>query len=264
MGGGGRLKVSEKGGVCTIEINRPEKMNTLNTGAIGDLMEVLDRLERREEVRVLVIRGAGEKAFCAGFDISELPAGNGGHNAGREQYILEGTFARVRNFRCPVIAMINGACVGAGLDLAVNCDFRLAAGGARLGITPAKLGVAYHPAGLNRFIRLVGVAAAKYLFYTGRLVSAGRALEMGLVDLVATAGGLEEEVDALAGEIAGNAPLSVAASKYTIDRLAEKYLLTPGEEETVRRMIVSAFNSQDLAEGKAAFLEKRKPLFRGR
>ncbi len=259
-----QLIIWTKGRVCTMEINRPQKRNTLNPVVLQAMSEAMDDLEKQEDIRVVIIRGVGDKAFCAGFDISEIPAGSGEQVAGGGQGLLEAAFSRVRNFKYPVIAMINGVCVGAGLDLAANCDFRIAAEGVRLGITPAKLGVVYHASGLNRFIRLVGVAATRELFYTGRLIPAERALAMGLVDQVVPAGGLEEAVYGLAEEIAENAPLSVCGSKYIINRLVEKFFLSPEEEEEIRQMTIRAFNSQDLLEGQMAFLQKRKPQFKGR
>jgi len=250
--------------VCTVVINRPQKRNSLSTGVLQLLSKTVDELDKRDDIRVIVIRGAGDKAFCAGFDINQIPVGDGDKVGSGEHEILEETFRRLRNARQPVIVMINGICVGAGLDLAINCDFRIAREGIRLGMTPARLGVTYHPAGLNRFIRVVGVNATKELFYTGRLIPAARALELGLVDRVVPAGELEEEVSNLAREIAGNAPLSIKCLKYTINRLTEKMHLTSEEEETVRQMTVQAFNSEDLREGQRAFKEKRKPRFKGR
>lgn len=250
--------------ICTIEINRPQKMNTLNPTMLQAMADVMDELENQQEIRVVVIRGTGEKAFCAGFDISEIPVGSGGQIAVGGQDVLEIAISRVRNFKYPVIAMINGFCIGGGLDLAVNCDFRIALEGSRLGITPAKLGLVYHASGLNRFVRLVGIAATKELFYTGRLISAERALEMGLVDKLAPAGKLEEAVYSLAEEISENAPMSVCGCKYIINRLVEKVSFSPEEEDKIRQMTVQAFNSEDMLEGQMAFLQKRKPRFKGR
>lgn len=250
--------------VCTITINRPDKRNSLNTNILECLSQAMDDLDKSEDIRVIILRGKGNKAFCAGFDVSEIPTEPGNLKAGSEHETLEETFKRLRNFKYPVIAMINGACAGAGLDLALNCDLRIAQEGARLGITPAKLGVTYHPAGLNRFIQLVGVSVTKELFYTGRLIPATRALELGLVDQLVQADELEKVVINLAQEIADNAPLSIRCLKYTINKLTEKFHLTPEEEANVRAMHAKAFKSEDLAEGKLAFLQKRKPQFKGK
>jgi len=161
--------------------------------------------------------------------------------------------------------MLNGFTVGAGLDLTTNCDFRIACDNAKLGITPSKLGVVYHPSGLQRFVNLVGPAATKHLFYSGRLISALRAKEIGLVDEVVPFDQLEETVMSLAGEIASNAPLSVKGHKYIVNCLVKaKARLTPNEEEEIREITFQAFNSEDLAEGRKAFLEKRKPVFKGK
>lgn len=259
-----QIIVHVDGPVCTVTINRPEKRNSLSTGVLQLLSQTLDDLDGRIDIRAIIIRGTGDKAFCAGFDISEIPVGDGDKVGSGEHELLEETFSRVRNVKQPVIAMINGICVGAGLDLAINCDFRIAREGIRLGMTPAKLGVTYHPAGLNRFIQLVGVNATKELFYTGRLISPARALEMGLLNQVVPAEELEKTVFSLAREIAGNAPLSLMSLKYTINKLVEKVSLAPQEEETIKQMTIRAFNSEDLVEGQRAFAEKRKPRFKGR
>jgi len=258
------LLIQEDGPLCTLTINREHKRNSLNTGVLIRLSETLHELDKRNDIRVIVLHGRGQKAFCAGFDITEISAGNNSETKGGEHQLLEETFRRLRNISHPVIAMINGVCIGAGLDLALNCDFRIAAEGSRFGMTPAKLGVTYHPAGLNRFIQTVGVNATKELFYTGRIIPAEKAVKLGLVDRIVTGDELEETVFSLAREIAGNAPLSIKCIKYITNRLTDKINLTPEEEETIKTMTLAAFNSEDLAEGQKAFMQKRKPHFKGK
>lgn len=258
------ILVRASGPVCTITINRPQKRNSLSSKVLRLLSQALEEADGRNEIRALIIRGAGDKAFCAGFDIDEIPVGEGDEVGSGEHQLLEETFQRVRSIKQPVIAMINGTCLGAGLDLAVNCDFRLAREGIYLGMTPAKLGVTYHPAGINRFLQLLGVNATRELFLTGKLISPEKAVKMGLINQVLPAERLEEEVTHLAGEMAANAPLALQSLKYTINRLTEKFILGPEETETINRMAVKAFNSLDLAEGQKAFREKRKPVFTGK
>ena len=170
----------------------------------------------------------------------------------------------VASFPYPVIAMIYGYAVGAGLELATTCDMRLAADTARLGITPAKLGVVYRPDGIAKFIDLVGVSLTKELFYTGRLITAQRALERGLVDYICPPPELAKATYDLAREIAENAPLSLSGAKTTIARLLDNRKLTPEVEAELRKLQAQAMLSEDLKEGQRAFMEKRKPRFTGK
>ncbi|MHB1419206.1 MAG: enoyl-CoA hydratase/isomerase family protein [Bacillota bacterium] len=252
-----------EGNVATVVINRPEKRNSLSTSLAGELVEVFDYLNGKKEIRAMVIHGAGDKAFCSGFDISEIPAGKADGFESRGNSVVELAFLKLRNLPFPTIAMINGYAVGAGLELAVSCDFRYAADTAILGITPAKLGIVYLPHGLQRFIDLVGVAATRELFYTGRLISAARALEMHLVEQVVSMEQLSEVCYSLAKEIAGNAPLAVSGTKRIIHLLTEREALPEAEMQEAREIINRSYGSMDLVEGQRAFLEKRKPVFRG-
>lgn len=259
-----KLLFSIQNQICKITINRPQKRNSLNPDLLDELLALMERLKADDEARVVVIHGAGDKAFCAGYDIGSIPPTRGrDDNRGSQQ--LAKSLNAVYTFPYPVIAMLNGFAIGAGLDLAATCDLRIARDTAKLGITPSKLGVIYHPGGLQRFINLVGPAATKELFYTGRLISAQRAKEIGLVDEVVTEDKLEETVMTLAEEIAQNAPLSIKGHKYIINCIVKpKANLTDIEEKEIKEMIFRAFNSEDLSEGRKAFLEKRKPIFKGR
>lgn len=256
------VKMDDK--ICTIEISRPKNRNTLTPLVLEQISDIMNRLNRRDDIRVIIIRGTGDKAFCAGYDINEIPTGARNCFANKEHDILEKTFTQVRNYKYPVIAMINGVCVGAGLDLAVNCDFRIAASGIRLGMTPVKLGVTYHPEGLNRFIKLVGVAATKELFLTGKLIDADKAQKIGLVNQVVPFRELEDTTYSLAGEISKNAPISMSAIKYAINQLTESLNLGQKEKRHIDELTQKAFNSYDLLEGKKAFVQKRKPHFKGK
>ena len=258
-----QLLVQREDPVCTVVLNRPEKRNALTPEMMFELAELLQGLKDDDRVRVVVIRGAGTEAFSAGFDIGRI---------GQRQTYINDSFLSPVAYACevieqypyPVIAMVYGFCVGGALELATACDFRIAADTARLGITPSKLGIVYLPEPVRRFVELVGAAHTKELFITGRLVTAERALQMGLVNEVVPATQLEEYTYTLAVEIAHNAPLSVKAAKETVNRLIGFPRLTPQDVEHFRELRRLAMESEDLKEGRRAFAEKRRPVFRGR
>lgn len=258
-----QLQVQREDPICTIVINRPEKRNALTPEMMFELAEVFQGLKRDDGVRVVVIRGAGTEAFSGGFDIGRIGQ--------RESYINDSFLSPVayacdiiEQYPYPVVAMIYGFCVGGALELATACDFRIAADTARLGITPAKLGIVYLPEPVRRFVELIGAAHTKELFITGRLVTAQRALQMGLVNEMVSAAEMEEYTRQFAQEIAANAPLSVKAAKETVNRLISFPRLTPQDTEHFRELRRLAMDSEDLKEGRRAFAERRKPEFKGR
>ncbi len=257
------LLVQKEGNICTLTINRPDKRNSMNPEILLQLGDALNSLKEEGEVRVVVIRGAGEESFSSGYDIGRISTGSREETDPRRNP-LEYGMASVLAYPYPVIAMIYGYAIGAGLELAVTCDLRLAADTARLGITPAKLGVVYHHPGILKFVNLVGVAQTKELFYTGRLVTAQRAQDIGLVDHVLPAQELAKATYDLAREIAENAPLSVSGTKATIAKLLSYQTLRPEDETELRKLQAQAYASDDLKEGQRAFMEKRKPKFTGR
>jgi len=258
------LLVQKEGNICTLTINRPEKRNSLNPEILLQLGDTLNSLKEEGEIRVVVIRGAEEQSFSSGYDIGRIPSGGGQEETGPRRNPLEYGMSSVLAYPYPVIAMVYGYAVGAGLELAVTCDLRLAADTARLGITPAKLGVVYNHTGIRKFVNLVGVAQTKELFYTGRLVDAQRAKEIGLVDHVVPAQELASATYDLAGEIAENAPLAVRGAKITVSKLLNCQTLSPEDEAELQELQIQAMRSEDLKEGQRAFMEKRKPRFMGR
>ena len=247
-------------GVSSITLNRPAKRNALLPDQLVRLQEMLRDVAQDASCRVLVIRGSGGLAFCAGYEIGAIPL----ESPDTPHRLLRATMAAIETLPMPVIAMIEGICMGAGCELAAACDIRLCNDKARLGMPPAKLGVLYHPTGLERFVNLVGMGWTKYLFLTGRSVDAPTARSIGLVHEVLPEQDLLAYTRELAREMAEeNAPLSVRGAKGMVRILAHRRV-TFTDIDSMDEWIGNCFGSEDAEEGRRAFSEKRKPRFRGR
>ncbi|HTT71504.1 MAG TPA: enoyl-CoA hydratase-related protein [Anaeromyxobacteraceae bacterium] len=257
-----RLRAEDRGPVRLLTLDHPKKRNALDFGSLGELTEAC--LEAaRDRVRCLVFRGAGELAFCSGFDIAAIPVAPG--EGERPDLSVERAIDAVAAVPCPTIAFLNGSAFGAGAELAAACDLRVARPGVAIGMPPARLGVVYAPGGLRRFVHLVGPSRAREMFFTARPVEADEALAIGLVDRVVPADAAEAAALALAEEIAMNAPLAVQGMKRILQLLdagAER-AFTEEERREVAHLRRRAFESDDVREGRAAFLEKRPPRFKG-
>jgi len=214
-------------------------------------------------VRVVVLKGAGEKAFVAGADISQFKEKRTGEEAVREYNAASDRASiALREFPKPTIAMIRGYCIGGGTGLAVGCDIRIAADDARFAIPAGKLGLGYRYSGIERLADVVGPSATAEIFFTARQFTAQEALQMNLVNRVVPAAELEKYTLDYAATIANNAPLTIASIKRSLI----EYLRDPGERnpDLCQKMVEDCFKSEDYREGQAAFMEKRKPMFKGR
>ena len=247
--------------VATITLNRPEVLNALNSQVFDELEDIFTDMDRNSAVRVLLITGAGEKAFAAGADINELARTDA---ATGEQMALRGqsVFSLIENCGKPVIALINGFALGGGCELALACTLRLAADTAKLGQPEIKLGVLPGFGGTQRLPRLVGQARALRLLLTGDMISAENAVRIGLVDEVHPAAELLTFGHALATKIAEAAPLAIAGTMEAVHRGAHIHLHEGLRVEA--ELFGQLCATEDKAEGTAAFLAKRAAYFHGR
>ncbi len=255
------LLVDRDGAVATVTVNRPKVLNALNTQTLDELRRAMLALKYDDSVRVVVITGAGEKAFIAGADINELsvqtPVGGRDH-AMRGQHVLE----LIEHLGKPVIAAINGFALGGGCELAMACTLRIAADTARLGQPEINLGLIPGYAGTQRLSRLVGKGRALELLLTGDHVLAPEAHRLGLVNRVVPAAELMTEVRKLAGSLASKAPV---AARYIIDAVNRGLEMPFGEAQVFEATLFGLVSTtDDMREGTAAFLEKRKAEFKGK
>jgi enoyl-CoA hydratase/carnithine racemase len=263
---GDTILVEKTGFVCTLALNRPEKRNSLTPEMLLKIAQHLKDLAKEDKIRTVIIRGEGEKAFSAGYDIGEIPKELTKElmEEIRENNPLEVCFGAIEAYPYPVIAMINGYALGAGCEMAMACDMRIASDGSKMGIPPSRLGLVYHPAGLQRFINVIGLSRAKEVFYTGRYYDIMTAKDMGMVNYVVSKSEIISFTYRLAEEIAGNAPLSLKGHKFIFSRLYHQYELENEDQTKIQEIISESFNSEDFKEGTIAFFEKRKPEFKGK
>lgn len=254
------LRIETTDRVATITIDRPEKRNALNGAVRRELIDALDALARDDSVRVVVLTGAGEKAFVAGADIGEFAE----RTPIEQRAAMEGrrVFDVLAEHPKPTIASINGFALGGGCELALACDLRIAARSARLGQPEVNLGILPGGGGTQRLPRLVGLGRAMRLILTGDLIGAEEAERIGLVDLVVDDDRLRDQTMELAARIARHSPVALKLIKQAVRAAAEMPLAAGLALE--RELFVTAFASEDRTEGVAAFLEKRTPEFTGR
>jgi enoyl-CoA hydratase len=248
------------GPVATVTLNRPAARNAMNREMYHALHALFEALNERDDVRVVVINGAGEKAFAAGADIAEFAALRSEADVLAYEQQVEGMLGALERLAKPTIAKIRGYATGGGCSLAAACDLRIASADAHIGIPIARtLGNCLPMGNLARLVDLVGPGHAKALLFTGRLLSADEALRAGFLTEVTAPEELDRRVDALAQQLAGHAPRTLRATKEGILRLAAARREVDG-----RDLLLSCYLSDDFREGVSAFLEKRTPQWTGR
>jgi len=252
----------EKNGIARITINRAEVRNALNRATRQEIKSIINDIAADMGVRVVVITGAGDKSFISGADINEFKDTTPIMMEEMASTIGQQLFTDIENLRVPVIAMINGFCLGGGLEVAMCCDIRIAADSAKFGQPEINVGIYPGGGGTQRLPRLIGWGKAKEMIYTGRIIDAVEADRIGLVDRVVSKESLEDEVLQLAETIASKSPLIIKLAKKAINRGMYTDLAAGLAYEKAN--IALCFATEDHNEGIAAFLEKRKPEFKGR
>ncbi|RYF71819.1 MAG: enoyl-CoA hydratase [Comamonadaceae bacterium] len=258
-----KILLEVRDGVGLLTFNHPERRNAMSLEMWQGLGDAAEALQADASVRVVVMRGAGGKAFVSGADISEFEQqrANAAQKEAYGRIAARGTLG-LANLTKPLIALIEGFCIGGGLALALTADVRFAAAGSRFGIPAAKLGLGYEYAGIAALARLVGPSAAKDILFSARFLETDEALRIGLVNAVHEPAELESKVYDYAQRIAANAPLTVHAAKQAV-RVFERYSVTDASAE-IDALVDRCFDSDDYREGRSAFLDKRTPKFEGR
>lgn len=255
------LLSQEQNGIMVLTLNRPEVMNSFNFGLVHALSGRIGSLRFRPDIRVIILTGAEDKAFCAGADLKERVTYT---DRQVKEFIttIRDLFSEIENLNQPVIAAINGVALGGGTELALASDIRIASEDASMGLTETRLAIIPGGGGTQRLPRLVGRSKAKEMIFTGRRVSAKEALDMGLVNKVCPKPELIREAQAMASLICESGPIAVAQAKYAINKGLETDLNTGLAIESNAYWLT--IPTQDRLEGLAAFREKRKPVYKGR
>ncbi len=257
-----KIIASAEDGVATLIFNNPERHNAVSLEMWLAVTAALERFAADPAVRVLVLKGAGGKAFVSGADISKFESERSSESdVGTYEKVTEAAYAAVANFPKPSIALIRGYCVGGGANLAACCDLRIANEAARFAVPAAKLGLGYPMGQVRRLVNIVGPAFAKEILLTARQFDAQEAVAMGLVNRIVPDGEIEDYVANYAKIIVGNAPLTLAALKRVVDEAVKDE--SKRDEDLCARMVKACFDSSDYKEGRRAFMEKRKANFTG-
>jgi enoyl-CoA hydratase len=256
-----RIVARKEGGVGWLVFNNPERRNAVSLEMWQGIAQVLADYDADPEVRVVVLTGAGDKAFASGADISQFEK----HRADAEgvqryEQVSDAAMKRLKTLDKPTLAMIRGYCLGGGLNIAVACDLRLAADDARFGIPAGKMGLGYRAEAMKALVDLVGAAFTREIMITARQFGAIEALQMGLVHKVVPLRELDGVTQQYCEMIAANAPLTLRAAKRVIREVTR----VDYDDAACRAWVKECFESEDYAEGRRAFMEKRKPVFKGK
>ena len=259
-----QIELSAEGNMATVRLNRPDRYNALGSRIVDELGQALERVEGSEQVRAVILTGAGEKAFCSGVDLKERA-----EMTAEQRWVhnraLNAFAERLARLQMPTVAALNGLAFGGGLEVALACDFRIAAEEAEFSLPEVGIGIVPGAGGTQRLPRLIGPTKAKELILTGRRVSAETALsaddalDMGLVSKIVPRGSLMEEARSLAEEIAANSPLALAYAKAAVDLASETTIEQGLRYETAA--IRATLSSEDYRIGLAAFADREKPDF---
>ena len=262
MAGSDKILARTEGRVGYLIFNNPERLNAVSLEMWDLVGEHLASLADDASVGVVVLTGAGNKAFVSGADISKFENERGSKEAvARYNAAVDKAYAAVHDFPKPTIAMIRGFCVGGGLGLAANCDIRIASEHSRFAMPAARLGLGYDIAGIQRFVEVLGPSFTKEMFFTARQFDADEARAMGFVNRIVPDAEIESYLREYAGMIAANAPLTIASVKFIVGELMKEH--SARNLERCAALVERCFASRDYEEGRRAFMEKRKPAFTG-
>ena len=256
-----RIDARKDGAIGWMIFNNPARRNAVSIGMWQAMPGVLDEFAADPQIRVVVLAGAGDKAFVSGADISQFESERSGPEAvQRYEELAEGAQLKLQTFDKPTLAMVRGFCLGAGINIANVCDLRIAGDDARFGIPAAKMGLGYRASSMKSLVDVVGAAYAREIMITARQFSAAEAKEMGLVHRVVPAAELEKSAREYCEAIAANAPLTMRAAKRIIREISRSQY----DAALCKRWVKECFDSADYAEGRKAFMDKRKPVFTGK
>ena len=250
-----------EGAIGWMTFNKPERRNAVSLDMWEEMPRIIHQFEQDQRVRVIVLKGAGDKAFVSGADISQFEKARSSAEANvHYEKVSEAASKALAECGKPTIAMIRGYCIGGGLAIAIGCDLRIATEGSKFGVPAARLGVGYGAAGVKKAMDLVGPSYTKEIFFTARHFSAAEAKEMGLINRVTAEDELETFTRQYCATIADNAPMTMRTLKRAVREIGRGHEADWAECD---RMVKECFASQDFIEGRRAFMEKRRPVFRG-
>ncbi|HEX7558790.1 MAG TPA: enoyl-CoA hydratase [Usitatibacter sp.] len=257
-----RVKTWMDGSVLHIRFNNPAKHNALSVDMWEAVPPLLDRAEKDDGVRMVVLSGEGGKAFVSGADISQFEDMRAAKEAvKRYEAMAEAALQGIHDFAKPTVACIRGYCIGGGVNVAICCDIRIASENSIFSIPATRLGLGYRYSAMKNLTDLVGPGFAKDIFFTARRLDAAEALRIGLINRVAEPDGLDALLAEYTGAITTGAPLTIKAGKRIIRDVLEA---RNADMDLARKLILDCFESEDYAEGRKAFMEKRKPVFKGK